>query len=148
MEQNIFDPVLTESDREILCSWRTATADTKLAASILFRDAYWKNRKNGIIIPCPDSIHYLYRYQLYIDSFLKVLGTLDKRPKMEEAQENPKIKCVDDLLNSGETWEVCYGWYEFGGNRPVCGWYLKKDGGLTVKPLQLPDLDDIYLIER
>ena len=49
---------------------------------------------------------------------------------------------------SGETWEVCYGWYEFGGNRPVCGWYLKKDGGLTVKPLQLPDLDDIYLIER
>ena len=26
--------------------------------------------------------------------------------QMEEAQENPKIKCVDDLLNSGETWEV------------------------------------------
>ena len=43
-------------------------------------------------------------------------------------------------------WQVCYGWYEFGGNRPVCGWYLAKDGGLEIKPLQLPDLDDIYLI--
>ena len=26
--------------------------------------------------------------------------------QMQEAQENAKIKCVDDLLNSGETWEV------------------------------------------
>ena len=26
--------------------------------------------------------------------------------QMKEAQENAKIKCVDDLLNSGETWEV------------------------------------------
>jgi 2-oxoglutarate ferredoxin oxidoreductase subunit beta len=26
--------------------------------------------------------------------------------QMNEAQENAKIKCVDDLLNSGETWEV------------------------------------------
>ena len=43
-------------------------------------------------------------------------------------------------------WAVCFGWYEFGGNRPVCGWYLTKDDGLTVKPLQLPDLDDIYVI--
>ena len=47
---------------------------------------------------------------------------------------------------SSDSWEVCYGWYEFGGNRPVCGWYLKKDGGYVIKPLQLPDLDDIYLI--
>ncbi len=47
---------------------------------------------------------------------------------------------------SDQDWTVCYGWYEFGGNRPVCGWYLVKDGGLTKKPLQLPDLDDIYLI--
>ena len=45
-----------------------------------------------------------------------------------------------------QSWKVCYGWYEFGGNRPVCGWYLEKDNGLTIKPLQLPDLDDIYLI--
>lgn len=48
---------------------------------------------------------------------------------------------------SNETWEVCFGWYEFGGNRPVCGWYLTKDGGLTVKPIQLPDLDDIYSVQ-
>jgi len=47
---------------------------------------------------------------------------------------------------SNDEWLVCFGWYEFGGNRPVCGWYLVKDGGLTTKPLQLPDLDDIYLI--
>ena len=46
-----------------------------------------------------------------------------------------------------DSWLVKYGWYSFGGNRPVCGWYLEKDGGLVVKPLQLPDLDDIYLIE-
>lgn len=43
-------------------------------------------------------------------------------------------------------WTVSYGWYSFGGNRPVCGWYLVHDDGITVKPLQLPDLDDIYLI--
>ena len=47
---------------------------------------------------------------------------------------------------SNDEWLVCFGWYEFGGNRPVCGWYLVKDGGLTTKPLQLPDLDDIYLL--
>lgn len=47
---------------------------------------------------------------------------------------------------STDTWTVNYGWYSFAGNRPVCGWYLTKDGGLTVKPLQLPDLDDIYFI--
>ena len=49
---------------------------------------------------------------------------------------------------TNESWRVCFGWYSFGGNRPVCGWYLEKDDGLTVKPLQLPDLDDIYLISR
>ena len=47
-----------------------------------------------------------------------------------------------------ETWLVQFGWYSYGGNRPVCGWYLTKDGGMTVKPLQLPDLDDIYMIEN
>lgn len=46
-------------------------------------------------------------------------------------------------------WRVNYGWYEWGGNRPVCGWYLQSIEDLTtVKPLQLPDLYDIYLIER
>lgn len=47
---------------------------------------------------------------------------------------------------ASDDWTVCFGWYEFGGNRPVCGWYLTKDAGLVVKPLQLPDLDDIFII--
>lgn len=46
-----------------------------------------------------------------------------------------------------DMWVVKYGWFSFGGNRPFCGWYLTKDNDLTVKPLQLPDLDDIYIIE-
>lgn len=60
--------------------------------------------------------------------------------------------CPGDIVKlnrfASDSWKVCYGWYEFGGNRPVCGWYLEKDDGLTVKPLQLPDLDDIYFISR
>ena len=45
-------------------------------------------------------------------------------------------------------WIVGYGWYSWGGNRPVCGWYLTlKSNPKTIKPLQLPDLDDIYMIE-
>ena len=47
-----------------------------------------------------------------------------------------------------DEWVVGYGWYTFGGNRPFCGWYLRKVAGMTVKPLQLPDLDDIYVIKR
>lgn len=45
-------------------------------------------------------------------------------------------------------WVVGFGWYSFGGNRPICGWYLTlKDDPKTVKSLQLPDLDDIYMVE-
>lgn len=45
-------------------------------------------------------------------------------------------------------WKVCFGWYSWGGNRPVCGWYLvDNDDPGNVKPLQLPDLDDIFLVE-
>ena len=47
---------------------------------------------------------------------------------------------------SNQSWLVCFGWYEFGGNRPVCGWYLSQNNGMIVKPLQLPDLDDIFII--
>ena len=47
-----------------------------------------------------------------------------------------------------QEWTVKFGWYSFGGNRPICGWYLESDGGRTVKPIQLPDLDDIYVIRR
>lgn len=48
-----------------------------------------------------------------------------------------------------ETWVVSYGWYSWGGNRPVLGWYLVSlDRDNTLKPLQQTDLIDIYLIER
>ena len=45
-------------------------------------------------------------------------------------------------------WLVLHDWYTYGGNRPVCGWYLMdtNDPG-TIKPLSKPDLDDIYLVE-
>lgn len=43
---------------------------------------------------------------------------------------------------------VMYGWYTWGGNRPVCGWYLQKeDNPCEIKPLQLTDLYDIYILE-
>ena len=49
---------------------------------------------------------------------------------------------------SDQIWIVGYGWFSFGGNRPWCGWYLTSRGNkANVKPLQLPDLDDIYLVE-
>lgn len=47
------------------------------------------------------------------------------------------------------TWVVSYGWYTWGGNRPVCGWYLTDYyNPNTIKPLQLSDLADIYLLEN
>lgn len=46
-------------------------------------------------------------------------------------------------------WIVSYGWYSWGGNRPVCGWYLTdSDDPGKVKPLQLTDLNDLILVER
>ena len=49
---------------------------------------------------------------------------------------------------SDDEWLVCFGWYSFGGNRPVCGWYLTNLQYGNIKPLQKTDLDDIYLVER
>lgn len=46
---------------------------------------------------------------------------------------------------SDKFWTVGYGWFSFGGNRPFCGWYLTSEDN-EVKPLQLNDLDDIYMI--
>lgn len=46
-----------------------------------------------------------------------------------------------------DRWVVEYGWFSFGGNRPFCGWYLESVDDDRIKPLQLPDLDDIYVIE-
>lgn len=46
-----------------------------------------------------------------------------------------------------DEWVVGFGWYSWGHNRPVCGWYLtNKESPKVVKPLQLPDLDDIYMV--
>lgn len=48
-----------------------------------------------------------------------------------------------------DEWVVCYGWFSWGGNRPWCGWYLMKTNDPDIiKPLQLPDLDDIYVIKH
>lgn len=48
---------------------------------------------------------------------------------------------------NSEEWRLLHGWYTWGGNRPFCGWYVVS---LTdpnrVKPIQLPDLYDIYMI--
>ena len=43
-------------------------------------------------------------------------------------------------------WVVRFGWYNFGGNRSVCGWYLEAESGEEVKPIFKIDLDDIYII--
>lgn len=58
--------------------------------------------------------------------------------------------CVVQLSRfDTEAWKVGFGWYAWGGNREVCGWYLTsmKDPQ-KIKPLQKPDLDDIYCITR
>lgn len=47
---------------------------------------------------------------------------------------------------SDDIWIVNYGWYAWGGNRQVLGWYLHNDCG-QIKPLQEPDLHDIYFME-
>lgn len=44
-------------------------------------------------------------------------------------------------------WIVGFGWYSTAGNRPCCGWYLTSEQGKLTKPLQMTDLDDIYLVE-
>lgn len=46
------------------------------------------------------------------------------------------------------TWTVHFGWYEYGGNRPVFGIYLTDDTDGNVRPLQGPDLIDIQIISR
>lgn len=47
------------------------------------------------------------------------------------------------------TWIVRYGWYSYGGNRPVCGWYLvNSQDPAELKPISLPDLTDIYFVEN
>ncbi len=56
--------------------------------------------------------------------------------------QHVKLNRFSDTL-----WVVCYGWYSWGGNRKVCGWYLVSCVDQTIKPVQDTDLDDIYLIK-
>lgn len=44
-------------------------------------------------------------------------------------------------------WLVGFGWYSNCGNRPCCGWYLTSEYDKITKPLQLSDLDDVYLVD-
>lgn len=45
-------------------------------------------------------------------------------------------------------WILAHGWYSWGGNRAVCGWYLTNmTNPKDLKPLQKTDLDDIYLVQ-
>ena len=45
-----------------------------------------------------------------------------------------------------QVWIVRFGWYSFGGNRSVCGWYLESESSNDIKPIFKIDLDDIYII--
>lgn len=45
-----------------------------------------------------------------------------------------------------QVWIVRFGWYSFGGNRSVCGWYLQAEASDEIKPIFKIDLDDIYII--
>lgn len=46
------------------------------------------------------------------------------------------------------SWILSHGWYAWGGNRPVCGWFLTNESDpAELKPLQKTDLDDMYLVE-
>jgi len=48
-----------------------------------------------------------------------------------------------------DEWVLGFGWYSWGGNRPFCGWYMvDTTDPSNVRPLQLPDLDDIYYVEQ
>lgn len=50
---------------------------------------------------------------------------------------------------STTTWMVAHDWYSWGGNRPVFGYFLvNTEDSTQIKPLQLTDLQDIYLVEH
>lgn len=62
---------------------------------------------------------------------------------------------VGDVVKLGRfsdiEWQVCHGWFSFGGNRPWCGWYLRSlvnDTSYYEKPIQLTDLEDVYVIHH
>lgn len=47
-----------------------------------------------------------------------------------------------------ELWLLSHGWFVFSGNRAICGWYLTSmEDSNKIRPLQLTDLNDIYMVE-
>ena len=49
---------------------------------------------------------------------------------------------------TAQRWVVQYGWFAFGGNRKICGWYCyKEQDRRQVKPISDIDLFDVYLVE-
>lgn len=58
-----------------------------------------------------------------------------------------------DIINLSRfdmtSWKVNYGWYEYGGNRPFCGWYLTNLNNLSeIELFLLNDFDDVYSDEE
>ena len=46
-------------------------------------------------------------------------------------------------------WILKYGWYPFDIDNLVCGWYLMQENDhKIIRPLQINDFDDIYLIGK
>lgn len=46
-------------------------------------------------------------------------------------------------------WRVKHGWYSYANNRPVYGFFLVNESNMNeIRPLQKPDLNDVYLIEQ
>lgn len=59
---------------------------------------------------------------------------------------------MGDVIKLGrfetDSWELDHDWYSWGGNRPVCGWYLTNTLTKAIKPLYITDLDDIYIVKH
>ena len=45
-----------------------------------------------------------------------------------------------------EKWIVNFGWYQFDGNREICGWYICSKTSNKIKPIFKTDLIDCYAI--
>lgn len=58
-----------------------------------------------------------------------------------------------DIIKIGRfnnvSWQVGYGWYQFDGNRSICGWYvINLNETDKIKPITDSDIIDIYLVQR
>ena len=58
-----------------------------------------------------------------------------------------------DIIRLGQfktrEWKVGFGWYKFGGNREISGWYITStDAEQEVRPIQKVDLLDIVMVSH